>query len=98
VYYYSYGSFIKNSLLDIGINMFDISHLPLRQLNKLFVKEKENDGLVGRYSMRLGKLIRDDYNMDHFDIVNQIAGFVSNKYDVPQIYVNHAQILAKRGL
>lgn len=98
VHYYSYGSFIKNSLLDIGINMFDISHLPLRQLNKLFVKEKENDGLVGRYSMRLGKLIRDDYNMDHFDIVNQIAGFVSNKYDVPQIYVNHAQILAKRGL
>ncbi len=34
--------------------MFDVSHLPLRQLNKLFVKEKENDGLVGRYSMRLG--------------------------------------------
>ncbi|MDR5612092.1 MAG: alpha/beta fold hydrolase [Arsenophonus sp.] len=96
VHYYSYGSFIKNSLLDIGINMFDISHLPLRQLNKLFVKEK--DGLVGRYSMRLGKLIRDDYNMDHFDIVNQIAGFVSNKYAVPQICVNHAQILAKKGL
>lgn len=48
--------------------------------------------------MRLGKLICDDYDMDHLDIVNQIAGVVSNQYDIPSIYVNHAQMLAKKGL
>ncbi|HGJ5857676.1 triacylglycerol lipase [Arsenophonus nasoniae] len=98
VHYYSFGSFIKKSLINSGINAFDVSHTSLLQLSSFFSREKENDGLVGRYSMRLGKLICDDYDMDHLDIVNQIAGVVSNQYDIPSIYVNHAQMLAKKGL
>lgn len=36
-----------------------------------------NDGLVGQCSSHLGMVIRDNYNMNHLDTVNQIFGLVS---------------------
>jgi triacylglycerol lipase len=38
---------------------------------------KGNDGLVGQCSSHLGVVIRDNYNMNHLDEVNQIIGLVS---------------------
>jgi triacylglycerol lipase len=36
-----------------------------------------NDGLVGQCSSHLGVVIRDNYNMNHLDEVNQLFGLVS---------------------
>lgn len=36
-----------------------------------------NDGLVGHCSAHLGMVIRDNYNMNHLDEVNQVFGLVS---------------------
>lgn len=36
-----------------------------------------NDGFVGRCSSHLGQVVRDNYNMNHLDEVNQLFGLVS---------------------
>jgi len=36
-----------------------------------------NDGLVGRCSAHFGKVLRDDYTMNHLDEVNQLLGLTS---------------------
>ncbi len=63
-----------------------------------FFTERENDGLVGRTSMRLGKLIKDNYAEDHLDMVNQVAGLVGRGEDIIAIYTNHANFLASKKL
>lgn len=40
------------------------------------VYAEDNDGLVGRCSAHLGKVIRDDYRLNHLDEVNQAFGLV----------------------
>ncbi|UJB17999.1 MULTISPECIES: hypothetical protein [Lysobacter] len=51
-----------------------------------------NDGLVGRCSSHWGQVIRDDYDWNHLDEVNQIAGlrgvFSSNPTSVYRAQVN----------
>lgn len=47
-----------------------------------------HDGLVGRYSMHLGKVIRSDYQLGHVDAINQAAGMVSKDIDPVQRLVN----------
>ncbi|HEX8611183.1 MAG TPA: lipase, partial [Telluria sp.] len=37
----------------------------------------KNDGLVSSCSSRLGRVIRDDYAMNHLDEVNQFIGIVN---------------------
>ena len=37
----------------------------------------ENDGLVPKCASHIGQVIRDDYNQNHFDQVNQVLGLVS---------------------
>jgi len=47
------------------------------KLASLAFKGEKNDGLVGSCSSRLGRVIRDDYGMNHMDEVNQVAGLVN---------------------
>lgn len=47
VHYYSFGSFIKNSLINSRINTFDVSHTSLLQLNSFFLEKKKMMGLLG---------------------------------------------------
>lgn len=75
----------------------DPTHAAMRVLNTFFT-EKQNDGLVGRSSMRLGKLIKDDYAQDHIDMVNQVAGLVGYNEDIVAIYTQHAKYLASKQL
>ena len=75
VYYYSWSGFIKSDVINEGLNNLDPSHAILIALSTFFKKERDqNDGLGGRYTTHLGKVICSDYQMDHFDSVNQIAG------------------------
>ncbi|MEH6415698.1 lipase family alpha/beta hydrolase [Pseudomonas sp. CGJS7] len=67
VAYYSFGG-TSNST-----NFFDGSDLAMIAGGVLFGGEA-NDGLVGRCSSHWGQVIRDDYDWNHLDEVNQIAG------------------------
>lgn len=59
----------------------------------------QNDGLVGRCSSHLGKVIRDNYYMNHLDEVNQMLGLVSIFETNPKsLFRQHANRLKLAGL
>lgn len=99
IYYYSWGSFLKGSFFEEGANNLDPLHIAMCALSLFFVKERhQNDGLVGRFSMHLGKVIKSDYAMDHIDAINQIAGVVNKTANPLDIYAEHVQRLKDKGL
>ncbi|CAB1208040.1 lipase family alpha/beta hydrolase [Acinetobacter bouvetii] len=60
---------------------------------------KENDGLVSRCSAKFGKTIRDDYNWNHLDEVNQVLGLKSIFAPDPvDVFRQHANRLKLQGL
>lgn len=60
---------------------------------------EKNDGLVGRCSTHLGKVIRDDYTMNHLDEVNMLFGFRGLWSTNPlPLFSNHARRLKSAGL
>jgi len=60
---------------------------------------RPNDGLVATCSSHLGKVIRDDYFLNHLDTVNQVLG-MTNFFatDPVEIFVDHANRLKTAGL
>jgi triacylglycerol lipase len=64
----------------------------------LFQRERDNDGLVGKCASHLGQVIRDDYPMNHFQIVNQFSGLVGPGADPVGLMLAHAQRLKAAGL
>ncbi|VVP11174.1 esterase/lipase family protein [Pseudomonas fluorescens] len=96
VHYYSWSGIVQNLQ---SLQPLDPSHLNCIVLSNLFYKEKTaNDGLVGQYSSHLGKVIRSDYPMDHFDAVNQMAGRTSWNVNPVKLYLDHAALLKSKGL
>jgi triacylglycerol lipase len=60
---------------------------------------EQSDGLVGRCSSHLGKVIRDDYNMNHLDEVNQLLGLHHLwETDPTSVYRQQANRLKNAGL
>ncbi len=57
-------------------NLLDITD-PVLLATSFSFKGEANDGLVSVCSSRLGRVIRDDYHMNHLDSVNQLLGMVS---------------------
>jgi triacylglycerol lipase len=99
VHYYSWSGCIDGSLFAEGRNAADPLHLALRSYSRLFERESmANDGLVGRFSSHLGKVIRSDYPMDHVDSINQSAGLVRKQLDPITLYLDHAARLWSKGL
>jgi len=70
----------------------------LMSLTGLAFKQPDNDGLVSRCSSHLGQVIRDDYPMNHFQVVNQFFGLVGDGADPVATYVEHAKRLHDLGL
>lgn len=94
VYYYSWSGILNNLPLKAS-NKLSILHLASRY----FTRERhQNDGLVGRFSSHLGKVIRSDYPMDHAAAINQLAGHCNTSIDPVQLYSEHLQRLAVNGL
>lgn len=59
----------------------------------------DSDGLVGRCESHLGKVIRDDYFMNHVDEVNGLYGMVNWFSTNPKtVYRSHANRLKNIGL
>lgn len=78
-------------------NVFDVSDAPLG-LASLFYGE-DNDGLVGKCSGHFGKVLRDDYWMNHLDEVNQLFG-ITHLFETSPVSVfrAHANRLKNAGL
>jgi len=78
-------------------NLFDISD-PALGLASLFYSE-DSDGLVGRCSGHFGRVLRDNYRMNHLDEVNQLFGLVSIFESSPvSVFRSHANRLKNAGL
>jgi triacylglycerol lipase len=59
----------------------------------------ENDGVTGRCASHFGKVIRDDYFMNHIDANNHVLGLTSLfETDPKTLFKNHANRLKKAGL
>jgi len=56
-------------------NLLDVSDGPLKLSSSVY--GESSDGLVGRCSAHFGTVIRDDYNMNHLDEVNQMLGIAA---------------------
>ncbi|OAN13272.1 lipase [Photobacterium jeanii] len=63
------------------------------------VFDEPNDGLVGQCSTHLGKVIRNDYKMNHLDEINGLLGITHLFETAPTtIYRQHANRLQQQGL
>jgi triacylglycerol lipase len=79
-------------------NVFDIVD-PALALTSLAFGGAKNDGLVSSCSSRLGRVIRDDYAMNHLDEVNQTIGLTNLfETDPKTVYRQHANRLRNIGL
>ncbi|MBU2706550.1 triacylglycerol lipase [Zooshikella marina] len=59
----------------------------------------KHDGLVSSCNMHLGKVIRDDYKLNHLDEINQVMGMYGFFNTNPiSIYRQHANRLQQAGL
>lgn len=91
VRYYSWsGSHALTNFVDVSDPALGVSSA---------VYKEANDGLVGRCSSHFGKVIRDDYRMNHLDEVNQLFGLVSIFETNPKsVYRTQANRLKNAGL
>lgn len=79
-------------------NVFDVLD-PALALTSLAFGGAKNDGLVASCSTHLGRVIRDDYAMNHLDEVNQTIGLVNIFETNPvTLYRQHANRLRNLGL
>lgn len=92
IYFYSWTGIANTT------NLLDPDTL-LTSLGPIAFNGQKNDGLVSQCSSKLGKTIRDDYQYNHFDEVNQILGlkglFAPNAAD---LYRQHTNRLKLQGL
>jgi triacylglycerol lipase len=78
-------------------NVFDVSD-PLLTLTGTVYSGK-NDGLVGTCSNHFGTVLRDDYEMNHLDEVNQVLGLTALFSTSPvSVFRSHANRLKLAGL
>ncbi len=78
-------------------NLLDLSDYPLGLAALAF--GGDNDGLVGRCSSHFGRVLRDDYVMNHLDEVNQVLGITALfATDPVSVFRSHANRLKNAGL
>lgn len=77
-------------------NALDITDPVLATISLAFGGAK-NDGLVSSCSSHLGKVIRDDYAMNHLDEINQFIGVV-NLFETSPVTVFRQQANRLQGL
>jgi triacylglycerol lipase len=99
VRYYSWSGTLQAGITNRGGNCLDGPNLVCRLCARIFCREAgQCDGIVGRYSSHLGKVIGDDFPLDHFDAINQSFGLVGKGADPVGLFVEHARRLHEAGL
>lgn len=77
-------------------NALDASD-PVLALTALAFNGAKNDGLVSSCSSHLGKVIRDDYALNHLDEVNQLVG-ITNLFETNPVTIYRQQANRLQGL
>jgi triacylglycerol lipase len=77
-------------------NVFDVSD-PVLALTALAFEGAKNDGLVASCSSHLGRVIRDDYALNHLDEVNQMIG-ITNLFETSPVTIFRQQANRLQGL
>jgi triacylglycerol lipase len=77
-------------------NIFDASDYALKLAS--FFYGEANDGLVGRCSSHFGTVIRDNYDMNHLDEVNQVLGLTAFFTDPKSVFRTQGNRLKTAGL
>lgn len=78
-------------------NILDVADLPLKLSSTVY--SEANDGLVGKCSAHFGTVIRDDFDMNHLDEVNQTLGITALFSTNPKtVFRTHANRLKNEGL
>ena len=92
IYYYSWGGTKQTT------NLLDIDTI-LMQLGPLAYGNNDNDGMVARCSTHFGKVIRDNYALNHTDLANMMFGLRGLLSPDPvDMYRQHANRLKLQGL
>jgi triacylglycerol lipase len=93
IHYYSWSGASPST------NLLDPSDVITKVASLTFPKGVANDGMVGSCSSHLGKVIRDNYRMNHLDEVNLMFGLTSLlETDPVTVYRQHANRLKLAGL
>ncbi len=92
VKYFSFGGTSK------GTNMLDPLDAIINIVTLAFPKGVENDGFVGRCSSHVGKVIRDNYDMNHIDFMNHLFGLRSLTTDPKAVYREQLNRLKMAGM
>ena len=77
-------------------NVFDASD-PVLALTALAFDGAKNDGLVASCSSHLGRVIRDDYALNHLDEVNQLIG-ITNLFETSPVTLFRQQANRLQGM
>lgn len=92
VHYFSFGG------VGVATNLLDPTDASA-VAGSLTYLGRPNDGVVGRCSSHWGEVLRDDYNWNHFDSVNQTFGLRALfSSDPVVVYRAHANRLKQLGL
>lgn len=92
IYYYSWTGVAQ------ATNVLDIDTI-LMQLGPLSYGSKDNDGMVSRCSAYMGKVINDNYKLNHTDLANMMFGLTGLfSPDPVATYRQHANRLKLQGL
>ncbi len=80
-------------------NVFDVLDTAFAVVGTAMFKDRNHDGLVPLCSARYGQVIRENYNWNHFDEVNQVLGLRGLfSQDPVQVFREHANRLKLEGL
>ncbi|MES2259257.1 MAG: triacylglycerol lipase [Pseudomonadota bacterium] len=77
-------------------NVFDATD-PILAVTGLAFGGAKNDGLVSSCSSHLGRVIRDDYALNHLDEVNQLIG-ITNLFETSPVTIFRQQANRLQGL
>jgi triacylglycerol lipase len=80
---------------EVRTNAADPSDPALWLASRTF--DHDNDGMVGNCSAHFGTVIRDDFDLNHLDQVNQVLGLVGST-PAPSVFSTHANRLRNAGL
>jgi triacylglycerol lipase len=92
VKYYSFGGTSK------GTNMLDPLDLIINVVTLAFPKGEANDGFVGRCSSHVGRVVRDNYDMNHIDFMNHMFGLRALTTDPKAVYRGQLNRLKVAGM
>ncbi|SCW30832.1 MULTISPECIES: triacylglycerol lipase [unclassified Pseudomonas] len=98
VRYYSWSGTLPDAQEE-GRPAMDPVHAFCRAFSEYFITEAgQNDGMVGRFSSHLGKVIRSNYPLHHMSTLNPATDPVRRGTDPTELYLRHAERLRKAGL